>query len=346
MKVCVFTNKETILKKIFPKSTQFLALTELSAYSPQDTDISYIDVTGFTNTDLKKTLTLVKKICKNLPWGIIDPKGNIKDSAAMFFEGASDYLGQGIFKDSKSLDTKRFKEAFQWRSETLGAAADSVSAKEGEKTAKTAKNGIFKTEIKLPPASAFPGWKKINTGKTMPFYLLYCSLQGKTSLDTRFEEKALAQVHKRFLNYLNIVFSKGDGLLWMDSGKDCLFLLPAKAKCAEAAVEACIRMIISAPLITLETLAIKVPVNFVFALHYGPVSYKPPGKTGTVVSDAVNAIFHLGAKKAEPGRLTVSGELPDGSIPKSLEDCFVSAGIYEGRKIWHSRKFSYEKPWV
>jgi hypothetical protein len=89
-----------------------------------------------------------------------------------------------------------------------------------------------------------------------------------------------------------------------------------------------------------------VPVNFVFALHYGSISYKPPGKTGTLVSDAVNAIFHLGFKKAESGRLTFSSDIPDGSIPGSLQDCFVPAGVFEGLNIWHSRKFSYEKPWV
>jgi hypothetical protein len=180
----------------------------------------------------------------------------------------------------------------------------------------------------------------------MPFYLLYCSIHGKTSLESRLVEKAVVQVHKRLCNYLSNIFSPSDGLLWMDSGKDCLFLLPPKAKCAELAVETCIRSIIATPLVTLETLAITLPVNLVFALHYGSISYKPPGKTGTVVSDAVNTIFHLGLKKAEPGRLTFSCDIPNGSIPKSLQDCFVPAGEYEGLDIWHSRKFSYEKPWI
>jgi hypothetical protein len=132
----------------------------------------------------------------------------------------------------------------------------------------------------------------------------------------------------------------------MDSGKDCLFLLPPKAKNAEAAVLSCIRMLISAPLIAIEVLGLTMPANLVFALHYGSISYKPPGKTGTVVSDAVNYVFHLGSKKAEPGRLIISGELPDGTVPKEFEDFFISAGEFEGRKIWHTKKFSYLKPWV
>jgi hypothetical protein len=180
----------------------------------------------------------------------------------------------------------------------------------------------------------------------MPFYLLFCSMKGKTALDSRLGEKNHSQIHKRFLSLMVNNFTDADGLLWMDSGKECLFLLPPKAKSAETAIEACIRMIISAPLITLETLGLSIPVNFIFALHYGSVSYKPPGKTGTVVSDAVNFIFHLGAKKAEKGCLTISGDLPNVSVPKTLQDLFVPFGEFEGKEIWHTNKFSYEKPWV
>jgi len=180
----------------------------------------------------------------------------------------------------------------------------------------------------------------------MPFYLLYCTLQGKTALDSRLGEKVFAQAYKRFRDHLVENFDESDGLLWMDTGKDCLFLLPPKQKSVETVVESCLRMIISAPLVTLETLGLSIPINFILALHYGSLNYKPPGKTGTVVSDAVNFVFHLGAKKAEPGRITISGEIPEGSIPKSLEDIFVAAGEFEGRKVWHSKKFSYAKPWM
>ena len=214
------------------------------------------------------------------------------------------------------------------------------SAKKGEGT------GPFDTGIKLPSESAFPGWKKMTAGKTMPFYLLYCSLQGKTALDSRLEEKVIVQIRKRFLAVINNYFQEGDGLFWMDTGKDCLFLFPPRAACAEAAVKACMDLIVAAPQFVLETFGLQIPSNFIFALHYGSISYKPPGKTGTIVSDAINYVFHLGSKKAEPGRLTISGELPEKSIPKSLQDCFVSAGKFSDREVWHTKKFEYAKPWV
>lgn len=223
----------------------------------------------------------------------------------------------------------------------MQAQENSQSSSSGGEGAKFLSSGI-----KLPSSGLFPGWKKMQTGMSMPFYLLYCSVEGKTSLDERFNEKIVAEINKRFIEWLQDNLTGSDCLLWMNTGRDCLFLIPPKARCVEEAIKACFNMLISAPLFTLEVLDLTIPVNFIFALHYGTVKYKPPGQTGTVVSDAINFVFHLGAKKAELGRLTLSGELPGVSVPKALQDCFVSTKDFEDRKIWQSKKFEYAKPWV
>jgi hypothetical protein len=340
MGIIIFTKKEAALKTVLKKpagSMELLGAAALSEYKPREGDIAYLDVTGIAPADIKKTVTQLKKRCRDTPWGIIDPRGS-RDPAAWFFEGASDYAGPDVLKSG--MDAKRIKTAAGWRSALAGTAK---TGKEEPATAADA--GLPKTGIKLPVVK-FPGWKDIPPGKSMPFYLLYCALRGKTNFSTRLGDAAYAQVHKRLLAYLYQNLQEADGLIWMDSGKDCLFLIPPKAQNAEAAATVCMRLLLSAPLIAIETLGLSIPVNFVFSLHYGQVSYKPPGKTGTVVSDAVNFIFHLGAKKAEPGRLTVSGELPDSTIPKTLKDCFLSAGGYEGRQIWHTGKISYIQPWM
>ena len=346
MGVYIFTKKEAVLKPIFGENAEFLTSMSGIGSMSQD-DIAYFDVSGISAADIKKNLNPFKKRCKDTAWGIIDPKGTISDPAALFFEGASDYLGPGVFKGSKKIDPKRLKTASLWRAANIAGTANAdTKAAKGAKGGLSTETALPKTGIKLPAGSLFPGWENMQTEKIMPFYLLYCSLQGKTALSTRLGEKTHAQVRQRFMMYLFQNFQEGDGLVWMDTGKDFLFLLPPKAKNAEAAVKACLRMLASAPLATIETLNLTIPVNFTFALHYGSVKYKPPGKTGTVVSDAVNFVFHLGAKKTEPGRLTISDELPDGTIPQAVENCFVSAGEYEGRRIWHTKKFGYVKSWL
>jgi hypothetical protein len=309
MGIYIFTKKGTSLKAVFPKNAEFTSGT-LSRFNPDKTE--------------------------DTPWGIIDTKGSVKDVAALFFDGASDYLGPSILKKS-GIDAKRIKKAQKWRITTDSKANNSA----GDTKSTAEESAFINSGVKLPSTGVFPGWKKINSGKVMPFYLLHCSITGKTSLEARLGEKTAALVYKRFQSLLTKNFSQGDGLLWMDTGKDCLFLFPPKAKNIESALMACIRMLINSPLIAIEMLGLSVPADFAFALHYGSISYKPPGKTGTVVSDAVNAVFHLGTNKAEPGRLTITCDIPDVSIPKSCQNLFSSCGMYESRKIWHTKKFNY-----
>lgn len=344
MVIYIFTNNAGTIKKAFPKTAEFLPLKLLSEHKPENESVSYIDVSMLKGANLNKALTLLKKRVKNESWGVIDPKGNVKDAAALFFDGASDYLGSGFLKSFKSIAPARVKNAVQWRKKQAKVSSGGNKESGSPEAAREIK--FFKSNIKLPPANSFLGWKKTTTGRALPFYLLYCSLYGKHSLYDQSDDKTAIQIHRRFLETLEENFLDGDGLLWMDSGKECLFLVPPRIKSIEKIVKSCFGMLVSAPLITLEKLNAKAPLNFIFSLHYGLVNYKPPGKTGTVVSDAVNNIFHLGAKKAQSGRLTVTDKLPDSSIPKSLIDCFFPAGEFEGNKIWHSRKFSYVKPWV
>ena len=350
MGIFIFTKREYVLKPFFPKDTVFLPLT-ITKHSPEAQDISYIDVFGFSAIEIKKAITRLKKFCGAAPWGIIDSKRSVWDPAELFFDGASDYLGSEFFKED-IIEPKRIKAASQWHSMFTGSEAEAVKKKTQSSTKNVAAGSsaqksekLLKTKIKIAPASLFPGWTNMQTGKIMPFYLMYCALHGKTALNARLGEKGYGYLQQRLLTYLFQNFRDSDGLIWMDSGKDFLFLLPPRLKNAEHAIQACIRMLASVPLITMEIFGLSIPVNFVFTLHYGSISYSPPGKTGTVVSDAVNFIFHLGNKKSEPGRLTISDEIPNGSIPKVLEDCFVPAGDYEGREIWHTKKFSYIKPW-
>jgi class 3 adenylate cyclase len=331
MKIYVFSKKAAALRPVFPgKEVEFS--DPPAKHFPGPEDISYLDLSGSTEAEGKKAAGQLKKRCGNAPWGIIDPKGTAKDPAQWFFAGAADYIGPAALKEG--LNARRFKTAAAWRN---AGTAEGPAAKPDEKAAKRG--------IKLP-AGTFPGWKNIAAGQTIPVYLLYASLQGKTALSTRLGETAYEQFYKKLLAFLHQNFQSAEGLLWMETGKDCLFLVPPKAKCVETAVVSCLRMLISAPQIAIETLNLGIPVNFVFALHYGQVTYKPPGKTGTVVSDAVNFIFHLGSKRAEPGRLTVSAEVPDVTISPKLEDLFVKAGEFEGRGLVHSRKFTYSQPWL
>ncbi|MDR2182045.1 MAG: hypothetical protein LBN92_05125 [Treponema sp.] len=338
MTIYIVSKKEAAVKAALPhkKGTiapEYLAVAALGRHAPQADDLTYLDISGYTAADLKKAAALLKKRCKDAPWGIIDPKDSCKDPASWFFEGAADYMGSAALANA---DSKRFRAAAGWK-----LAADGRSGP-AQKTGAAGVRQSFGQAIKLA-TTAFAGWNAVTSGSRVNVYLLYVSLQGKTSLQARFGEAAYSQLYKRFLAYLNRNLQDAEALLWMNTGKDCLFVIPPRESCANTAVISCLRMLLAAPLASVETLGLSMRVDFVFALHFGTITYLPPGKTGTVVSDAVNFIFHLGAKKAEPGRLTISGETPTVTIPAQLTDDFVNAGSFEGRDLVQSRQFTCTK---
>ena len=292
----------------------------------QANDLVYLDISGLTPAELKKALGALKKSRGSSFWGIIDPKGSAEDPAMLFFEGAGDYIGPVLVK--KGLNKKRF------------AAADSHNA--GLRPGESRKSQDLPTnKIKLP-AGKFEGWKSQRAGTTASFLFLFVSVSGKTNLRSQVGEVSFSVLKKQLRDMLQQSLMEADALLWIETEDNTLFLVPPRASNARAAVEAGLKMLLNSRLICIEKLGLSFPLNFTIAMHYGKTVFRAPGKTGAVVSEPVNYIFHLGAKKAEAGRLTISDEVPEDAIPQGLLDIFNQAGVFEGIPIRHSRRFIYK----
>jgi hypothetical protein len=329
MTIFLFSSRKTSpLKGEFAAaSLQMLPLSALTKHRPEDGDISLLDISGLDAGELKKTCNRLKKACAASPWGLVDPAGEAPDPAAFFFDGASDYIGPGLLK--KGWDKKRMTAALSWRNDAPPKSGDSAAPGTSEN------RGVRKF-----PGGKFEGWKSIRAGTSASFLFLYFSLSGENDLRAHLGEKAITVVQNRLRDVLQQNLQESQSLLWMESEFSSLFLVPPRALNAKAAVESSLRMIAGCRLIGIENLGLSIPVNFTFALHYGKTVFRAPGKTGTIVSDAINYIFHLGNKKAEPGRLTISADVSDEAIPEGLKDLFSPAGIYEELPIRHSRRFS------
>jgi hypothetical protein len=305
---------------------QVLPAAVLDGHTPGAGDISYLDISGLPQAEVKRILTRLKKRCLHSAWGIIDPKGEAPDPAEFFFAGAVDYIGPKTIKGG--LNKKRLTAALTWRDAQKSAAGPA---------------GVKKGENRKLPGGKFEGWEFIRSGTRASFFFLFVSFSEKINLRSRLGEAAYSTVKNRLRDVLSQNLKDSQALLWMETEFDYLFLLPPRASCGKAAVEASLRMILDSPLIGIERLGLSPPAAFTFALHYGSTIYRAPGKTGTVVSDAVNYIFHLGAKHAEGGRLTISADVSFEAIPESLTGLFVDAGDFEGIPIRHSRRFTYSK---
>ena len=295
----------------------------------QGGDQVYLDISDFPPAELKKVSLAFKK--NGVFWGIIDPKGAAEDPASFFFAGACDYIGSALVKSG--LDKKRFAAALSWYEERE-AGKSAAAANEADGPGK-----------KKPPkiqAAKFGGWKTIRAGATETFLFLFVSFAGKTGLRSLVGEAAFSAVKNRARDVLQQGLREADALLWMETEDSSLFLVPPAADNIAAAVEGALKIILNGRLIGMEKLMLSFPVEFTIAMHYGKTIFQAPGKTGAVISESVNYIFHLGAKKAEPGRLTISALVPEEAIPQGLLNLFSSAGVFEGIPIKHSRRFLYK----
>lgn len=293
-------------------------------YESKNDDQIYIDISGLSPASLKKAIGEAKK--SGGFWGIIDAKGIAADPASFFFEGAGDYIGREALNNG--LDKKRFQTALSWfRKITNRQGAHSSSD-----------YGVKRKKHKLP-AGEFEGWKSIPTGTLGSFFFLFVSLAGESNLRSLIGETAFGNVKMRLRETLEHNLRESGALLWMENESNSLFLIPPKSSNCKTAIEAALKMILNSKLIGIEKLGLLIPVEFIFALHYGQTIFQAPGKTGAIISESVNYIFHLGAKRAEAGRLTISDDVPEDPVLDDFRDLFIPAGIFEGIPIRQSKRF-------
>ena len=302
-------------------------------------DQVYIDISGMSATEIKKVITLIRKQNSGGFLGIIDPKGAAEDPAAFFFDGASDYIGPKPVKNG--LGKKRFDLAFSKtlelkKSNSLLQASKVMESGSAEDSADY--GWAVRRKQKLP-AGRFEGWKSVKSGTSAQFFFLFASISGKSDIRAMVGEKSYKNIKTRFCDMLLHYLRDANALLWMETEEQCLLLIPPRSANGKSAVEAVLKILINSRLIGIEKLGLSFPVDFTFAMHYGKTIYHSPGKTGSVISEPVNYIFHLGAKRAETGRLAVSADVPDEAIPEGLLDIFKPAGEFEGIPIRLSRRF-------
>ncbi len=309
-------------------SIEALPFERLSTYSPLPDDIVYLCCAGTEPATFRKFLNRVKSRCADTPWGVIDEEGSIADPALFFHEGAGDYIGPKLLTAS-SLVPARFRRMclFHTQSRAPGQSHYPIG-NAGRTTPQTPKD----------EAADFPGWRKLKPGETKSFHFLYAGPSDALALKVKIGELRYSALRERVKAHLLRVFSPADAIIWMQTDTYFLFLIPPDEARARAATEACMRILLNLSLLCAENFGLETPLQLVFALHRGKTPYQAPGHTGTVVSEDINFIHHLGMKKAEAGRLSVTADAA-GAVPLPFGDLFVDAGDFEGKKIRSSLRF-------
>lgn len=323
MKVVVFSSERSLIDKLKPLENS--RLFDFLTANPKDLKkiladtkermLVYLDASQFGNAQITRTL---KESAENGAFGvgIIDETGVIDDPGSLFHLGAIDYLSPKTVQ--RGISGTRVQKVISLYHFKL------IPEKE---TAETVPESGWKL--------SGPSWKNVKSGQEYTFCFMFAEIDlieewknksGRAHLD---EVKAAFQKHvQRFAAALS-----GRIWMWMDLGG--LILFPFDGKRSDPILDG-IRLVLNKPIISAEEYSFHTAISYRLALHIGNTVYRSRGNTGTIVSDTVNFLFHLGQKFAQPGNFYLTEPVAR-FIPEKLTSCFVSAGTFEDIPISRMR---------
>ena len=329
MKVYVCTEKPAVEKHFAPLrrarsvGCTFLKPGELSGFladSPPPC-ILYIDISAVEEEGWRQHLRSLQRNNPNIRLGLIDPAGTISDVAELFHQGIADYLGKQSLQEG--IGTKRIKNIFAFKpdleDEKSGGGPDKHPGREAP-------------AVRPDWKTVAGGWKEIQSGVEYTFSIIYVRLDMMEDWRKKAGEGHINAVQKIFHDHIENVFAQVGGRIWMWMNDSGLVLVPFDGKSCPPLLPA-IRLILNRDLTSIELYRYNSPITYTIALHIGNTFYKSRGKTGDIISDTVNFIFHLAKHYMKPGHLYLTDAVYP-FIPGSLEDLFVESEPFEGTGMY------------
>lgn len=246
---------------------------------------------------------------RGLRWAVIDRGRALDDPAALFRLGAVDYLGaearEGVVDRARLDDIRAYAE----RLDNHGPKAARHRAHHG----------------------GFPGWDALAEDKSYELCALYAGVWDADGLRTRLGELRFSRFKAAAAGIVNALVQEHGGLLWISDDQSFLALFPPEL--ASQLVVSAMRILANMRLISYEQLRLEQEVGCLyFCLRRCELPWQKPGQTGTVVSDALNYMYHLGRKFTPPCSIDLVDELADSLDPR-LKTLFIDAGSFENRPI-------------
>ena len=279
-------------------------------------DLLYLDLSSFTAAEARAWLKQLLHRC-DLFVGIIDPKGTVKDVPSLFHDGAVDYVDGAAWK--AGLPARRLGRA----------AAYARSLKRFPEAAGQA----------APPARpcrpSGADWSRIREGEEYTFSLLFIELDGAEDLELRFGAANLTEALASFRAYVERSAAPFGGRTWIWSRFGGIVLFPFDGR-REQAAPCGLSMTLYKYLYDIEESRFPHFVSWRMAAHLGEVAWRERA-TGTLVSETLNSVFHLGQQFVPAGQFHVTEAVRE-LAGEPMRRFFVPAGQFEGRRIWRMRR--------
>ena len=271
----------------------------------------YVDIVEFEDEERGKLLTYLSRL-NDYRYGIIDTEGKIKDVAALFHNGASDYLNKSLL--GEGMNARRLNRAAL----LCSIAADVVESA-----------GVTIDGQKVVPSGH--DWSTVRLGQEYTFGMMYIELDGQSTFKNKLSEDQLNSLMNSFKRYIERAITLLEGRIWIWNDFGGLILFPYDGKQSEAPA-ICLRLILDRRIFSVEESGLDMIFSYRIAFHIGNTVYKRKGDTGTIVSKSINTIFHLGQKYLHEGQFYITEDALK-FTPEGLKSSFIQVGNYEGHDI-------------
>ncbi len=327
IKIVFFTDSQAPLKyfSAFDKSNKW----ELTSFScsklrkllknPSEDTVYLLDYASVSEDNQKKELNyLLKK--EEVPRIIIDRKNDIDDPASILMKGC-DYLGSKFLKEG--IKPARLNSYFDFYygsgDESEGVAAGSEKADSGKKN-------------KTKHIAVKDGWKEIKSGKDYTFYMLFTEISIPAEWKKKSGSRHLNNLKQTFQALAEREASLCNGKVWIWNEYGGLILFPYTGVSCSPVIAA-VKLLLNRVISSVEDFNLHTPIELRAAMHLGITTWKKRGNTGTIISDSLNSIFHLGSKYTPLNDFDITEDVYLELLPE-LKKLFSETGDFEGRKIY------------
>ncbi len=277
----------------------------------------YMDISSFEESERTKVIRYLTRQ-RRFDFGIIDPKNNISDPAALFHHGASDYIGKDAIKNSVTVN--RIKNALEFYSvEDIEEETENIPFFED-----------------MPTMLSGHNWDNIKIGNEYTFGMLHIEIDILPEWASKSGKAHLEEVMAFFYSHLNRIITPLNGRLWMKTEYGGLILFPYDGSATPIIIE-CIKLVMNRIIFSAEEYTYSSILSYKMALDIGNTKYLTAGNTGNIISDSVNFIFHLGKQYACTGNFYLTGRVFE-DIPPGLQDIFIPLKRFEERTIYRMKR--------
>jgi len=325
VKVIVFSDNRRLRDSFRPRgsgkstgSLSFAGWKDFRRLVPalREPTLCYLDLAGLTPRKLAGCLRLLGSN-PQIGYGLIDAGRKLSDPARAFHDGAVDYLDRPVLR--QGVDGRRLARvwAYSRRAQPLTPAMGPQSA---------ASRTVY-----VPSGS---DWSQVSPGNEYTFYLLFIELDGKEEMERKYGMRDLSIALSSFRSYIEGSVRPSQGRLWIWTSFGGLILFPFDGRECPA-LSGLFRLMLFRHLYDIEESKFPNFLSYRLVMHLGNLVYSDRN-VGSVVSDGLNTVFHLGQQFARPGGFYLTEEVFRFG-PQALKPFFLEAGEFEGLKVFRMR---------